>query len=111
VSNDDPVGVLRSAVESALRQVLGAGAAPDPCSVVDQAMVDFARRVTAVQDELADLAAREPLGEVATARRHLGTAFGHFSNGLLAEGRAELITARAVLTGSDEADLAHQWSL
>jgi hypothetical protein len=111
VSDDDPVVVLRSAVESALRQVLGACAAPDPCAVIDEAMVDFAGRVTAVRGELAELAAREPLGGVATARRHLGAAFGHFGNGSTAEGRAELITARALLTGADEADLAHQWSL
>jgi hypothetical protein len=67
--------------------------------------------VAAVQAELAALAAHEPLGEVATARRHLGIAFSHFSNGLTAEGRAELITARTLLTGADEADLTHQWSL
>lgn len=111
MSNDDAVVVLRSAVESALRQVLTAAEAPDPCAVVNQAMVDFAARVTSVQGRLTAMAERDPQGDVATARRHLGAAFGHFSNGLTAEGRAELITARALLTGSDEADLAHQWSL
>ena len=111
VSDENPVGVLRSAVESALRQVLDAGAAPDPGAVIDQAMVEFAVVVAAVQRELAELAEREPLGEVAAARTHLGVAFGHFGNGSTARGRAELITARALLTASDDADLAHQWSL
>ena len=111
VSDETPVAVLRSAVESALRQVLEAGAAADPCTVVNQAMVDFATRVATVQRELAVLAERDPLGAVASARRHLGVAFNHFSNGMTAEGRAELITARSLLTGSDDADLTHQWSL
>jgi hypothetical protein len=111
VSDENPVTVLRSAVESALRQVLDAGGAPDQCAVIDQAMVDFTVRVAAVQRELAVLAEREPLGEVAAARTHLGVAFGHFGTGSTAEGRAELITARALLTGSDDADLAHRWSL
>jgi len=105
------VVVLRSAVESALRQVLDAGARSDPCSAIDQAMIDFTARVTGVQRELAELAELDPLGDVATARRHLGFAFAHFGNGLIAEGRAELITARTLLTRSDEADLTHQWSL
>jgi hypothetical protein len=111
VSDESPVEVLRSAVESALRQVLDAGTAPIPCAVVEQAMIEFATRASGVQRELAELAEREPLGAVATARRHLGAAFGHFSEGLLAEGRAESITARTLLTGSDDADLAHRWSL
>jgi len=111
MSDESPVAVLRSAVESALRQVLHAGAAADPCSVINQAMIDFATRVATVQVELARVAEREPRGEVATARRHLGVAFNHFSNGMTAEGRAELITARSLLSGSDDADLAHQWSL
>ncbi len=111
MSDENPVVVLRSAVESALRQVLRAGRVPDPCAVVDQAMVEFAVRVAAVQHELAVIAELDPEGGVASARRHLGVAFGHFSNGLTAEGRAELIVARALLPGSDDADLAHQWSL
>lgn len=111
MSDDDPVAVLRSAVEAAVRQVLDSGGAPDPCAVIDQAMVDFTVRVAAVQRELTALAEQDPEGGVASARKHLGVAFGCFSDGLVAEGRAELITARALLTGSDEADLAHQWSL
>ncbi|MCS7481198.1 hypothetical protein ACFFQW_19150 [Umezawaea endophytica] len=111
MSDESPAGVLRSAVESALRQVLDASGAPDPGALIDQAMLDFTVRVTTVRRELAELAEREPLGEVAAARTHLGVAFGHFGNGSTAEGRAELITARALLTGSDDADLAHQWSL
>ncbi|MEO6090863.1 MAG: hypothetical protein ABIQ18_47950 [Umezawaea sp.] len=111
MSNDDPVVVLRAAVESALRQVLNAGEAPNPCAAIDQAMIDFAVHVAAVQGALTAVAERDPEGDVAMARKHLGVAFGHFSNGLTAEGRAELITARSLLTRSDEADLAHQWSL
>lgn len=102
---------MRSAVETALRQVLEAGSDPDPCTMINQAMVDFAVRVAAVQRELAAVAERDPTGEVATARQHLGVAFGHFSNGHTAEGRAELITARALLTGSDEPQYSHEWSM
>jgi hypothetical protein len=94
-----------------LRQVLEAGSDPDPYTMIDQAMVDFAVSVAAVQQELALIAEADPLGEVASARRHLGVAFGHFSNGLTAEGRAELITARALLSSSDEPRYSHEWSL
>jgi hypothetical protein len=111
VSDENPVVVLRSAVETALRQVLEAGSEPDPCAMINQAMVDFAIRVAAVQRELALVAEQDPLGDVASARQHLGVAFGHFSNGLTAEGRAELITARALLTGSNEPTYSHEWSL
>ncbi|WNV89111.1 hypothetical protein [Umezawaea sp. Da 62-37] len=111
MNDESPELVLRSAVEAAVREVLRAGTSPDPCLVINQVMIDFAVRVAAVQHQLAAVAERDPSGGVALARRHLGVAFGHFSDGRAAEGRAELITARALLNGTGDADRSHEWSL
>ena len=74
------------------------GPRPVPGEVVNRVLRAFVSTTKPVQAQLAELAHGDPGGPVARALLHVRRAFGHFcaDNGL-AEGRAELLAARASL--------------
>ncbi|MCS7482016.1 hypothetical protein ACFFQW_02750 [Umezawaea endophytica] len=99
---ENPVEVLGAALDAAVSPLRHlddpTGPRPVPGEAVNRVLRVFVGTTKPVQAQLAALAHADPHGAVAKALLHVRRAFGHFcADDGLAEGRAELLAARACL--------------
>src|SRR5437868_3623367 len=93
----DPVGVLRVATDDLLRVLFNVRGRPNGHEEVNDALLGFTRRAQPIQHALAELAAADADGALASALAHLRRAFGHLAVDDLEAGRSELAAARGLL--------------
>jgi hypothetical protein len=93
----DPVGVLRVATDDLLRVLFAVRGRPHGHEEVNDALLGFTRRAEPIQHALAERAAADSNGALATALAHLRRAFGHLAVDDLDAGRSELAAARGLL--------------
>ncbi|WP_367128488.1 hypothetical protein [Saccharothrix sp. HUAS TT1] len=98
ISVEDPIGVLRAAVDATMQAVLRLDPHHEEARAeVDRALTAFAAAVAPVGDRLREAAERAPHGAVAVALGFLRDAGDHVAGGDVQAARVAVLAGRATL--------------